>query len=63
MAIPKEAKFPAVWRAAAAPVELADTVLVDTEAAVPEERLVEEPEDAEPEEPEDAVAELRVLVT
>lgn len=41
-------------------MEVAETVLVDTEAAVPEERLVEEPEDAEP---EDAVAEFRVLVT
>jgi hypothetical protein len=60
MATPKDAKFPAVWRAAAAPVEVAETVLVDTEAAVPDERLEEEPDDAER---EDVVAVLRVLVT
>jgi hypothetical protein len=41
-------------------VEVAETVLVDTEAAVPDERLEEEPDDAER---EDVVAVLRVLVT
>jgi hypothetical protein len=55
-ATPKEAKFPAVWRAPAAPEDLEALTLLDAEAAVPVERLLLEPEDEE-------VAELRVLVT